>query len=155
MFQSFKKLQNREFHVSFMTGRRLSVGFNYTFNIQWRQKKMFYPIHCIEILFSDIQTVGEQCTMHLTPNLSSGHQTERPILNLLCTQINVSLGQDTEPKALMWGVQLGRVCFFPLSVWLCTEWKLAKPFGSGSEFTALSSDGVQRWTNCLSAGTSV
>ena len=44
---------------------------------------------------------------------------------------------------------------FPLSAWLYTEWKLAKPFGSGSEFTGLSSNGVQRWTNCLSAATSM
>jgi hypothetical protein len=44
---------------------------------------------------------------------------------------------------------------FLMSAWLCTEWKLANPFGSGIEFTALSSDGVRRWTNCLSAATSM
>jgi hypothetical protein len=44
---------------------------------------------------------------------------------------------------------------FPPSAWLCTEWKLTKPFGSGSKFTAVSSDGVQRWTNCLSAATAM
>jgi hypothetical protein len=125
-----KYCRSENFPNYLVTRCRLSKEFNCPFNAQGWQKKIYYHMHCVQLLFNGIQAVGENC-----PLLPNG--------NIPCKQINLCQLYRTLTLQLQYERQPRlNVSFCLPSEWICTtrrNWQLHS--ARSCEFTTLNHNG--------------